>query len=128
MSSKQKVVANLTSESENIVASEAEMELTWLKNLIDDLGVVPNIKEPLKIFCDNEGVVAFTKESKEHGNSINILRKYHYFQHRVEDGDIIVNHVSSNENRVKPFMKPLSREKHDGHDRKIGMKLDNDVV
>ena len=61
-SSKQETVADLTSESEYIAASEALKEEIWLKKFICDLGVVPSVKEPMEIFCDNEGAVAFTKE------------------------------------------------------------------
>lgn len=56
--------------------------------------------------------------SKDYGHSKHILKKYHYVRHRVEDGDIIMNMVSS-ENHVDPFMKPLSRDKHDEHARNI---------
>ena len=38
-----------------------------MKNYIKDLGVVPAIKEPMKIFCDNEGAVALIKEPRDLG-------------------------------------------------------------
>ena len=76
-SSKQKKVPNSTCEIEYIAASEVAKEI-WSKNFIADLGVVPSIKEPMDIFCDNEGAVVLTKEPKEYGNSRHILRKYHY--------------------------------------------------
>ena len=74
-------MAESTCESEYIAASEAAKEATWLKNFIDDLGVVPSIKDPLEIFCDNEGAVALTKEPKDHGKSRHILRKFHYVRY-----------------------------------------------
>ena len=46
-----------------------------MKNFVEDLGVVPAIKEPMEILCDNEGVVALTKEPRDHGRSRNIDRK-----------------------------------------------------
>ena len=39
-----------------------------MKNFIGDLVVVESVKEPIMIFCDNEGVVSLTKEPKDHGN------------------------------------------------------------
>ena len=121
-------MADSTCESEYIAASEAAKEATWLKNFIDDLGVVPSIKDPLEIFCDNEGAVALTKEPKDHGNSRHILRKFHYVRHRFKDGDIVVSRVSSEENPTDPFTKPLSRIKHDGHTRSIGIRFAEDMV
>ena len=66
-----------------------------MKNLIRDLGVVPATKEPMEIFCDNEGAVALTKEPRDHGRSRHIDRKYHFIRHRVEEGQLIVKRISS---------------------------------
>ena len=72
---KQETVADSTCELEYIVASEATKKAIWLKNFIRDLGVVPAIKEPMEIFCDNEGAVALTKEPRDHGRSRHIEKK-----------------------------------------------------
>ena len=84
-----------TCESEYIAASKASKEAIWLKNFIRDLGVVPSIKEPMEIFCDKEWAVSLTKEPRDHGRSRHIDRKYHSIRHRVEEGRIVVNMVSS---------------------------------
>ncbi|KAJ9554596.1 hypothetical protein OSB04_018641 [Centaurea solstitialis] len=123
-SSKQPTVAESTCESEYIAASEAAKEATWLQNFIGDLGVVPTINEPIEIFCDNTGAVALTKEPKDHGKSRHIKRKFHYVRHRVEDGDILVSRISSEENPADPFTKALSKTKHDLHARSIGLRQD----
>ena len=94
-SSKQETVADSMCESEYIAASEASKEAIWLKNFIGDLGVVLVIKEPMEIFCDNEGAVALTKEPRDHGRSQHIDRKYHFIRHRVEEGLLVVKRVSS---------------------------------
>ena len=77
-SSKQQTVDDSTCESEYITASEASKEAIWLKKFIGDLGVVPSIKEPVEIFCNNEGAVALNKEPRDHGRSRKINRKYHF--------------------------------------------------
>ena len=79
---------------------------------------------PIEIFCDNTGVVAFTKEPKDHGKTKHIKRKFHYVRHRVEDGDILVSRISSEENPVDPFTKALSKTKHELHVRSIGLRQD----
>ncbi|KAJ9547304.1 hypothetical protein OSB04_019847, partial [Centaurea solstitialis] len=122
--SKKPTVAESTCESEYIAASEAAKEATWLQNFIGDLGVVPTINEPIEIFCDNTGAVALTKEPKDHGNSRHIKRKFHYVRHRVEDGDILVSRISSEENPADPFTKVLSKTKHDLHARSIALRQD----
>ncbi|CAH1438180.1 unnamed protein product [Lactuca virosa] len=123
-SSKQETVADSTCESEYIAASEEEKEAIWLKNFIGDLGVVSAIKEPMEIFCDNEGAVALAKEPRDHGRSRKIDRKYHFIRHRIEEGLLVVRMVSSDENPADPLMKGLCRVKHLQHARRIELKDD----
>jgi len=123
-SSKQDTVALSTCESEYIAASEASKEATWIKNFIGDLGVVPSNKDPIEIFCDNEGAVALTKEPRDHGRSRHIKRKYHYIRNVVEEGEIVVKRVSSEENPADPFTKGLAFDRHSLHAKAIGMRND----
>ncbi|KAL0408383.1 UNVERIFIED_CONTAM: Retrovirus-related Pol polyprotein from transposon TNT 1-94 [Sesamum radiatum] len=46
-SSKQDTTADSTTEAEYIAASEAAKEAVWMKNYIQELGVVPSIAEPV---------------------------------------------------------------------------------
>ncbi|KAK4406496.1 Retrovirus-related Pol polyprotein from transposon TNT 1-94 [Sesamum angolense] len=55
-SSKQYTTVDSTMKAEYIAASEAAKEAVWMKNYIQELGVVPNIAEPIVIFCDNNGL------------------------------------------------------------------------
>ncbi|KAL0289143.1 UNVERIFIED_CONTAM: Retrovirus-related Pol polyprotein from transposon TNT 1-94 [Sesamum radiatum] len=54
-SSKQDTTADSITEVEYIAASEAAKEAIWIKNYIQELGVVPSIAESVVIFCDNNG-------------------------------------------------------------------------
>ncbi|KAL0416368.1 UNVERIFIED_CONTAM: Retrovirus-related Pol polyprotein from transposon TNT 1-94 [Sesamum latifolium] len=55
-SSKQDTTADSTTEAEYIAASEAAKEAVWMKNYIQELGVVPSIATVV-IFCDNNGAI-----------------------------------------------------------------------
>ncbi|KAL0444284.1 UNVERIFIED_CONTAM: Retrovirus-related Pol polyprotein from transposon TNT 1-94 [Sesamum latifolium] len=68
-SSKQDTTADSTTEAEYIAASEAAKEGVWMKNYIQELGVVPSIAEPVVIFCDNNGTIAQAKEPRSHHRS-----------------------------------------------------------
>ncbi|KAL0439619.1 UNVERIFIED_CONTAM: Secreted RxLR effector protein [Sesamum latifolium] len=76
-SSKKDTTADSTTEVEYITALEAAKEAVWMKNYIQELGVVPSIAEPLVIFCDNNGAIAQAKEPRSHYRSKHILRRYH---------------------------------------------------
>ncbi|KAL0286844.1 UNVERIFIED_CONTAM: Retrovirus-related Pol polyprotein from transposon TNT 1-94 [Sesamum calycinum] len=75
-SSKQATTTDSTIEAEYIAASEAANEAIWMKNYIQELGVVPSIAEPVVIFCDNNGAIAKAKELRSHHHSKQILRCY----------------------------------------------------
>ncbi|KAL0394759.1 UNVERIFIED_CONTAM: Retrovirus-related Pol polyprotein from transposon TNT 1-94 [Sesamum latifolium] len=59
--SKQATTADSSTETEYIAASEAVKEAVWMKNYIQELGVVPSIAEPVVILCDNNGSIAPSK-------------------------------------------------------------------
>ncbi|GKE15798.1 zinc finger, CCHC-type containing protein, partial [Tanacetum coccineum] len=50
-------------EAEYIAASDAFKEAVWVRKFIVGLGVVPTIKEPIKIYCDNTGTITIANES-----------------------------------------------------------------
>ncbi|KAL0336737.1 UNVERIFIED_CONTAM: Retrovirus-related Pol polyprotein from transposon TNT 1-94 [Sesamum radiatum] len=75
-SSKQATTADSTTESEYIATTEATKEAVWMKNYIQELGVVPSIAEPVIIFCDNNGAIAQAKELRSHHRSKYILRRF----------------------------------------------------
>ncbi|KAL0411249.1 UNVERIFIED_CONTAM: Retrovirus-related Pol polyprotein from transposon TNT 1-94 [Sesamum latifolium] len=76
-SSKQATKADSTTEAEYVAASQVAKEVVWMKNYIQEFGVVPSTAEPIVIFCNNNGVIAQAKESSSHHLSKHILRRYH---------------------------------------------------
>ncbi|KAL0285943.1 UNVERIFIED_CONTAM: Retrovirus-related Pol polyprotein from transposon TNT 1-94 [Sesamum angustifolium] len=96
----QDTTADSTINAEYIVVSEAAKETVWMKNYIQELGVVPSIAEPVVIFCDNNRAIAQAKEERSHHRSKNILRRYHLLREMVGKGDVRMDRVSSIENTV----------------------------
>ena len=66
--------------------------------------------------------MALTKEPKDHGRSRHIERKYHYMRHKVDEGALLVNYVSSKENHIDPFANGLSKVEHLKHAKRIGLR------
>ena len=56
-SSEQEKVVDSTTEAEYIVVSMASKEVVWIKNFITELGVVPNIVDSVKLYCDNNRAI-----------------------------------------------------------------------
>ncbi|VFQ69372.1 unnamed protein product [Cuscuta campestris] len=63
---KQDTTADSTTEAEYMAAAEAAKEGVWLKNFITELGVVPSIKNPIPLFCNDNGAIAQAKEPRSH--------------------------------------------------------------
>ncbi|KAL0411366.1 UNVERIFIED_CONTAM: hypothetical protein Slati_3726300 [Sesamum latifolium] len=84
-SSKQDTTVDSTTEAEYIATSEAAKEAVWMKNYIEELGVVPSIADPVVIFCDNNGAIAQAKKPRSHHRSKHILRRYHLLREMVTE-------------------------------------------
>nr|GEW00021.1 putative retrotransposon protein [Tanacetum cinerariifolium] len=62
-SAKQSIFATSSTEAEYIAAFDASNEAVWVRKFISGLGVVPTIKEPISMYCDNTGAIAIANES-----------------------------------------------------------------
>ncbi|KAL5558327.1 hypothetical protein UlMin_034538 [Ulmus minor] len=55
---KQSCISDSTMEAEYLATSEAVKEAIWLRNFLRDLEVIPNLEQPMVVYCDNSGAVA----------------------------------------------------------------------
>ncbi|KAL0381965.1 UNVERIFIED_CONTAM: Retrovirus-related Pol polyprotein from transposon TNT 1-94 [Sesamum calycinum] len=127
-SSKQATTADSTIEAEYIAASEAAKEVVWIKNYIQELGVVPSVVELVVVFCDNNRVIAQTKELISHHRSKYILRCYHLLREMVRRGDVRIDQVSSAKNTTNPLTKSMSPIAHTLHLDKMGLRSMGDLL
>ncbi|KAI3764505.1 hypothetical protein L2E82_14514 [Cichorium intybus] len=127
-SSKQEVIAQSTTKSEYVAASEAAQEAVWMRKFIEDLGVVPSIRDPIEIFCDNLGAIAQAKEPRLHQKTKHIHRRYNYIRHEVKNGEISIHKVHTDQNLADPFTKPLPQTKHESHAKGIGLRFSNEWI
>ncbi|XP_057788404.1 secreted RxLR effector protein 161-like [Salvia miltiorrhiza] len=125
-SSKQETVADSTTEAEYIAASDAAKEAVWIRNFIQELGVVPSVVDPVPIYCDNNGAIAQAKEPRSHQRSKHIMRRYHLIREIIGRGDVVVERVASAENVADPLTKPLSQKVFEGHLEKMGLRYAGD--
>ncbi|XP_052626916.1 secreted RxLR effector protein 161-like [Lactuca sativa] len=106
-SSKKSVVAQFTTESKYIASLEVAQEVAWMKKFIRDLGVVPSIQDPLEVFYENEVAIALAIYRKSHKKIRHISCRFHFIRYKVEDGEIGIRNVHTDDNLVDPFMKAL---------------------
>ena len=74
---KQSCIVDSTMEAEYITACEAAKEAVWLKKFLLELGLVPLVKGPIILHCDNTVAIAQSKDPRDHKKGKHIERKYH---------------------------------------------------
>ncbi|GJR53988.1 retrotransposon protein, putative, ty1-copia subclass [Tanacetum coccineum] len=121
-SSKQSTTAMSATESEYIAASEAVMEVVWIRKFISGLGIVPTINEPLNMYYDNSAAVHYANEPGVQKGARHYQRRYHYVRECVELGEIRILKVHTDNNLADPFTKALSNRKLTQHARGMGLR------
>ena len=112
-----------TYEAEYMAASEAAQEAVWVKEVITDLGVIPNASGLIALFCGNTGAIALAKEPRFHKKTRHIKRRFNSIRENVQDGDIDICKVHTDLNAADPLTKPLPRAKHDQHQNSMGVRF-----
>ena len=125
-STKQQTVADSTTEAEYIAVSEAAKEAVWMKKFITEVGVVPEIENPVPLYCDNTGAVAQAKEPRAHHKSKHILRCFHLVREIVERQEVCINRVDTKNNIADPFTKALPQREFDRHLESMGLRHKGD--
>ncbi|GKA16535.1 hypothetical protein Tco_0696282 [Tanacetum coccineum] len=54
---------NVSNTSEYMATSEAAMEAVWIRKFVGDLRVMPSIKIPINMYCDNSAAIIFANDS-----------------------------------------------------------------
>ncbi|GJW69470.1 retrotransposon protein, putative, ty1-copia subclass [Tanacetum coccineum] len=118
----------LNGEAEYIAAYDASKEAVWIRKFIFGLGVVPTIKEPINMYCDNTGAIVMAKESGITKGVSHFHAKIHYLREVIEFGDIKLEKVHTDDNVADPFTKALAFPKHSEHAMNIGVLLANSFM
>ncbi|GJZ30336.1 retrotransposon protein, putative, ty1-copia subclass [Tanacetum coccineum] len=122
-SKKQTTIAMSAAQAEYMAASKAAMDAVWIRKFVGDLGVMPSIKEPINMYCNNSAAIIFAKDSGIMKGARHFLRRYHFVQEQVESGEIKILKVHTNDNLADPFTKALPRGKVTDHANGIGLQL-----
>ena len=87
---KQSCIVDSIMEVEYVVTCEAIKEVVRLKIFLFDLGVVRIEQVPITLFWDNNGVVAQSKDPRNHKKVKHIERKYHIIREIIARRDVVV--------------------------------------
>ncbi|KAL5737442.1 hypothetical protein ACOSP7_030203 [Xanthoceras sorbifolium] len=110
-SRKQKVVAKSSTKAEYSALSQAASEVLWLTSLFKELHV-PISHTPI-IWCDNTGAGAIAQNPVFHAHTKHIKIDVHFVREKIVTGQLKVQFVPTNLQRVDIFTKPLAQSRFD---------------
>ena len=120
---KQSCIADSTMEAEYVAACEAAKEAVWLKKFLSNLGVVRIEQVLITLFCDNSGVIAQSKDPRNHQKGKHIERKNHIIRDIIARGDVVVAKIESANNLADLFTKALPQKTFESHLEGMGVRL-----
>ncbi|KAG9447753.1 hypothetical protein H6P81_013881 [Aristolochia fimbriata] len=106
-SKKQDCVVQSTMEAEYVSMNLATREAVYLRKFLRSLLVVDCVERPIPLFCDNESVIAITRDLKCHSKAKHIEGKYHYIRDILRKGEVVILKISSKDNLANPLNKCL---------------------
>ncbi|XP_061999236.1 secreted RxLR effector protein 161-like [Rosa rugosa] len=119
---KQSLIATSTMQAELIAIYEGVCEGLWIRNFILETKVLSDlVTGSLKVFCDNEAAVFFSKNSKRSNNSKHIDLKFYSIRKRVKDGEVEISGVKTSDQLADPFTKALSVAAFKEHSKNMGI-------
>ncbi|GKB87279.1 retrotransposon protein, putative, ty1-copia subclass [Tanacetum coccineum] len=105
--SKQSTTAVSSMEAEYIVAVEAAMEVIWIHKFIYGLGIILGIDKPIDMYGDNTGAITIADEPSIQKGAKHFRRKYHFICEVIQEGDIRILKVHTDNNLADPLTKPI---------------------
>ena len=103
----QKSVSRSSTEAEYKALANAAAEVSWVQNLLTDLGVKQSL--PPTLFCDNTGATYLCANPVYHSRMKHVALDYHFVHEQVSDGSLKVLHINSHDQLADALTKPLSR-------------------
>lgn len=105
-SKKQRTVALSTCEAELYAEAAAIQEILWLRGLMKELRLQSNTGSV--VHGDNQSAIAVTKNGIRSDRTKHVDIKYHFVTESVEQGEVVLKWVPTNEQQADIFTKALA--------------------
>jgi ribonuclease HI len=116
----QPTVAASTTEAEYMAASAATREALWLRQLLPEFGISCT---PVEIKTDSMGALGSLNNPQITQRTKHIDVMHHFVRERRAAGEVNFSWVSGKLNPADILTKPLAKEAHEGHCKRLGMRM-----
>ncbi|KAM1269944.1 hypothetical protein ACFX15_001999 [Malus domestica] len=120
-SAKQTIVSTSTMEAEFVACFEGMKQAVWLRNFVAEMRIVDSVKRPLKMFCDNNAAVFFSKNNKRTSASRLMDVKFLKVREMVKKGEIEILYLPTEKMIADPLTKALPNNAFKAHVTKMGV-------
>jgi hypothetical protein len=121
-SKKSPTIATSTAEAEYTALYHATTEAIWLRNLEGDI-TGRTTKGPTTIYCDNQSAIAISKNPQHHQRTKHFDIKWHWIREQVENGNLKVEYLRTDEMVADILTKPLSTKLFTIHSEKLVSRI-----
>ncbi|TXG53180.1 hypothetical protein EZV62_022349 [Acer yangbiense] len=104
----QPTTALSTTEAEYMAITKASKEATWLRGLVNDMGLKQN---SVLLRCDSQSTVALTKNQVFHARTKHIDTRFHRIRDWIASGEVSIEKVHMDENASDMLTKPVTKDK-----------------
>ena len=108
LSKKQNCISQSTAEAEYVAAANNCNQIVWMKQMLKDIGI--KFEAHIILHCDNTSTVSLSKNPVLHSKTKHIEIKYHVVREKVEKKEIRLEYISTKEQIVDIFTKPLPKD------------------
>ena len=102
---------------------DATKQAVWLKQLLEELNL-RNPEEPVTIYGDNKAAIKIAEKEQISNKTKHISIKYHYVRDMINNNQIKMEYVNTDEMLADTMTKPLAKDKFIQFRSAIGMVND----
>ena len=127
-SEKRKSIASSTMQAEFVACFSTTTQAIWLRNLIKELTVFDFVDRFIQLYCDNNSAVLFINNNRGLKGSKHMEVKYLTIKEKVQNGDVAVEHISTDDMIADPLTKGLRPCVFDRHVINMGLGVSWDTI